>query len=111
MEQNELIKRFAEIQGITYEEAQAMVDAPTGKEILENIERITLEKIKAKTAVPLNRAQRRALAKKTHSKNKNDTSEIIAETAKKLEYIDLIQKLRALNEKNAKENKENEETD
>lgn len=105
---NQLIERFAEIQGITYEEAEEKISASTDEEILKNIERITLEAIKAKNALPLNRAQRRALKKKSGKHNNAATSEIIADTAKKLEYIDLIQKLRALNEKNAKENENNE---
>ena len=112
---NELIKRFAEIQDITYEEAEAQIGAPTDEEILKKIEQFTLQTINAKAALNLNRAQRRALKKKMGAKKfaevygeNNEAIDSIAETTKKLEYIELIQKLRALNEKNKKENEINE---
>ena len=60
----------------------------------------------------MNRAQRRALKKKVGSKKyaemvaNGDVVETISETAKKLNYIDLIQKLRKLNEEKEKENGE-----
>lgn len=112
---NKLIERFAEIQGVTYEEAEEKIGAETDEEILKNIEKITTEIINSKTAPKLNRAQRRSLKKKMGAKKyeewiaENGTAaDAIAETTKKLDYIDLIQKLRALNEKNEKEIKENE---
>ena len=46
----------------------------------------------------LNRAQRRAMKKK----NKNAT-EVIADTAERLNYINLLQKLRELNARQEKE--------
>ena len=52
---------------------------------------------------PLNRAQRRALMHKKGKKGKKQI-DLVSETAKKLNYIELIQKLRELNSK-----KENEE--
>ena len=59
----------------------------------------------------MNRAQRRALKKKVGAKKyaemaaeSGDVVEAVSETAKKLNYIDLIQKLRKLNEE-----KENED--
>lgn len=104
----ELIKRFADIQGISEEEAANFVGAETTEEILNKITEFTTKKIKANT-VPLNRAQRRALAKKVGKKNRQDIN-TIADTAEKLNYIDLIQRLRALNEKREKENEENGET-
>ena len=55
-----------------------------------------------------NRAERRALMRKIGKKNYNDIN-IIAETATKLDYIDLIQKFRELNKK--KENETYEDTD
>ena len=91
----ELIKRFANIQGISEEEATGLVGAETTEEILNKITEFTTKKIKANT-VPLNRAQRRALAKKVGKKNRQDI-DTIANTAEKLNYIDLIQRLRALN--------------
>lgn len=55
-----------------------------------------------------NRAQRRAFAKKLGKFGRAKMG-TISETAKKLTYINLIQKLRALNEE--KENEENEATE
>ena len=112
MEQNKLIQRFAEVQGITYEEAEQTIGAPTDEEILKNIEKVTLDIINAKNNLQLNRAQRRKLKKKM-GKNFNaaeEVKDVAADTMKKLGYIDLIQKLRALNAKNEKENEENEKT-
>ena len=110
----ELIERYASIQGISYEEAETQVGAPTEEEILKKIEEKTIEKINS-TRVPMNRAQRRALRKKVGAKKyaemvdeSGDVVNAVSETAKKLNYIDLIQKLRQLNEK--KENEENGET-
>ena len=45
---NQLIERFSEIQGITYEEAEEKISAPTDEEILKNIEKITLEEFAAR---------------------------------------------------------------
>ena len=107
----ELIKRYADIQKITLEEANEQVGADTVEEVLKRIEAKTLEKIRA-TQPPMNRAQRRALKKKLGAKkyaemvaNNGDEVSAITETAKKLNYIDLIQKLRKLNEE-----KKNDET-
>lgn len=55
-------------------------------------------------ARPRNRAERRALAKKLGKKGREQFG-TISETAKKLNYIDLIQKLREMNKEN-----ENEDT-
>ena len=110
LSRDELIQRYAEIQNITIEQAEQEVGAPTDYEVLQNIEEKSLEKIR-KTQVPMNRAQRRALKKKVGSKKyaemvaNGDVVETVSETAKKLNYIDLIQKLRKLNEE-----KENVET-
>lgn len=105
---SELLKRYSEIQGITIEEAQEQVGGNTEEEILKNIQEKTIEKING-TKVPLNRAQRRALKKKVGSKkynemvsNTGDVVSAVSETAKKLNYIDLIQKLRKLNEEKEK---------
>ena len=105
----ELIERYALIQKISYEEAELQIGAPTKEEILKKIEEKTLEKIRS-TYVPMNRAQRRALKKKIGAQKyaemvaeNGDVTEAISETAKKLNYIDLIQKLRKLN----KEKEEN----
>ena len=102
--ERELIERYATIQGISYEEAELQVGAATADEILKNIENKTIEKINS-TRVPMNRAQRRALKKKVGAKKyaemiteSGDVVGAVSETAKKLNYIDLIQKLRKLNE-------------
>ena len=110
----ELIERFASIQGISFEEAQAQVGADTEKEVMDKITQFTVDKIN-NGELRLNRKQRRALAKKNKGKNKKFASpqeqmEAINETAAKLNYIDLIQKLRDLNEKKVKENEEDGET-
>ena len=87
------------------------------EEILKNIEDFTTRTINEKAKLKLNREQRRKLEKKLGKKkvaelcNTQDNAiDTIAETTKKLEYIELRQKLRALNKKNNKENKENEAT-
>ena len=104
----QLIERYAEVQKISYEEAELQVGAPTEEEILKKIEEKTLEKIRS-TQVPMNRAQRRALKKKLGAKkyaemvgDSGNTIEAVTETATKLNYIDLIQKLRKLNEEKEK---------
>ena len=108
----DLIKRYAEIQKITLEEAEEQVGAPTVEEVLKKIEQKTIEKINS-TRVPMNRAQRRALKKKVGAKKYaemvNESGDIVtavSETAAKLNYVDLIQKLRKLN-KEKEENGEN----
>lgn len=52
---------------------------------------------------PRNRAERRALAKKLGKKGREQFG-TISETARKLNYIDLIQKLREINKENENEN-------
>ena len=103
--ENDLIKRFAEIQKMDYAEAEKLIGADTEEEIMKKITDFTVQKING--GIKLNRAQRRTLAKKNKGKKaqaaqKSQIDEI-NETATKLNYIDLIQKLRVLNEKKAKE--------
>lgn len=112
----ELIERYAKIQQISIEQAREEVGAPTEEEILKKIQDKTIEKINS-TRVPMNRAQRRALRKKVGAKKYaemvNESGDVVgavSETAKKLNYIDLIQKLRKLNEEKEKEIEENGET-
>ena len=97
----DLIKRFAAIQKISIEEATQLIGGETEDEVLDKIKDFTINKINTNTK--LNRAQRRALAKKAGKKGKN-TAEAVSDTAKKLNYIQLIQKLRELNEKKENEN-------
>lgn len=78
------------------------LDSP---ETLETVETFIKNDIEQKSEIKLNRAQRRALAKKAGKKGRGQL-DTISETAKKLNYISLIQELRKLNEE--KENKENE---
>ena len=108
----ELIKRYADIQKVTFKEANEQIGADTIEEVLKKIEEKTLEKIRAMQP-PMNRAQRRALKKKLGAKkyaamvaDSGDVVSTVSETAAKLNYIDLIQKLRKLN----KEKEENGET-
>ena len=106
----ELIEKYAKIQQISIKEAEEQVGAPTEEEILKKIQDKTIEKINS-TRVPMNRAQRRALKKKVGAEkyaemiaNSGDVVGAVSETAKKLNYIDLIQKLRKLNEEKENEN-------
>ena len=98
---NEIIERFAEVQQISYEEAEQLIGGETDDYILKNIAKFTTEKIYSQMP-PLNRAQRRKLVKKVGKKNVN----VVANTAEKINYINLIQELRKLNEK--KETDDNE---
>ena len=105
----DLIKRYSEIHQISIEEAQSQVGADTIDKVLKNIQDKTLEKIRSQQ-LPMNRAQRRALKKKVGAKKYaemaaegGDVMEAVSETAKRLNYIDLIQKLRKLNEEKEKE--------
>ena len=74
----------------------------------EGIDDTLSNEVQAGTARYLNRAQRRALMKKTSKKSRQQT-DLINETAKKLAYVDLIQKLREMNKE--KENDNYETTD
>jgi len=71
------------------------LDSP---ETLEAVEQFITSNIEKNSIPQMNRAQRRALAKKV---GKNGRSQLgtISETARKLNYIDLIQKLREINNK------------
>ena len=107
----ELIERYAKLYDISIEQAKQEIDAPTEEEILENINKRTIEYIRSKQP-PMNRAQRRALKKRMGAKKyaqvqaeNGDVISTVADTAAKLSYIDLIQKLRKLNAE--KENEEN----
>ena len=100
METDELIERFATIAGISQQEANQAIGANSVDEILENIKNYHLEKI-YKNLQPTNREQRRKFNKKYKKQAKT-----IADTATKLQYIELIQKLRELNKKNEESSKE-----
>ena len=68
---------------------------------VEGIEELAKQTIENNN-VPLNRAQRRALMKKAGKKGRTQLG-LINDTAKKLTYMDLIQKIRELKEKNDNE--------
>ena len=74
------------------------LDSP---ETLEAVETLINSQIENNSDIQLNRAQRRALAKKAGKRGRAQL-EAIGETAKKLDYIDLIQKLRKMNEEKEK---------
>lgn len=102
----EVLKRFAEAQAVSIEEAEKLVGGETADDILNNIKDFTRKKI-AENMPPMNRAQRRAWMKKHKHKIKS-AAETITDTAQKLNYIELIKKLRELNERQEKEIEENE---
>ena len=68
---------------------------------IAEIENLAKQKIENNN-VPLNRAQRRALMKKAGKAGRAQLG-LVNDTAKKLSYIDLIQRLRELKEKNENE--------
>ena len=65
----EINQKFADINGISIEEAERLIGAATEEEALKKIEEYTLQHIKKNMPYTMNRAQRRALAKKTGNKN------------------------------------------
>lgn len=87
-----------------YKYDEQELDSP---ETLEAVEKMITSNIEEKSKPNMNRAQRRALMHKMGKKGR-DQFGLIGETARKLNYIDLIQKIDALNKKN-KEN-ENEKS-
>lgn len=101
----ELINKFAQVQQITIKEAQETIGAETPQEILQNIKKFTQNKIKSH----MNRAQRRAAARKKGKKGKSKRGGIadVAKAVTKINYIDLIQRLRELNKKREEEENEN----
>lgn len=95
----EIKERFAKINGMSAEEVdKTLNNAETADDALAAIKSYTTEKLREK--YPLNRKQRRALAKR---KGKSKVDEI-RENVEKINYINLIEKLRELNEKKEKEN-------
>lgn len=80
-------------------------DEPTS---IEEIETNIAKSLDNANYQPRNRAERRKIAKKLGKRGRASMG-TISETAKKLNYIQLIEDLRKLNEK--KENEENEATE
>lgn len=106
LSKEQLLVRFAEAQGVSEEEATNLVGGETADDVLNNIKEFTRKKIQ-ENMPPMNRAQRRAWLKRNKRRIKSK-AETIAETAQKLNYIELIKSLRELNEKKQKEIEENE---
>lgn len=82
----------------------------TNIENAKTIEEVTKEVAASASVEPrrhMNRAQRRAAAKRVGKKGRAQI-DAVTETATKLNYIDLIQKLRELNKKKEEENKDEE---
>ena len=87
----------------TFDYNEEMLDSP---ETLEEVESIIKQDLENKVAIPMNRAQRRA-ARKRGGKTGQRQLDLITDTAKKLNYINLIQKLREKNKENENEATEN----
>ena len=106
----EIIQKFADVNGLSIEEAEQLIGTDTEEETLKKIEEYTLQRIKDNMPRPMNREQRRAMAKQQKRAKKaiKNTAEAVTDFSKKINYINLIQQLRELNEK--KEKEENEET-
>ena len=74
-------------------------------ETLEAVESMITSQINENSVPKMNRAQRRAMAKQMGKKGREQMG-TISETAKKLNYIELIQRLREMNEKKENENEQ-----
>lgn len=95
-------KRFAEVNQISEEETERLIGANTVDEVMENIKNFTTQKIRSNMV--MNRAQRRKIKKKAGMKK----FDLIADTTKKLNMINLIRELRKLNEEKEREIERNE---
>mgnify|MGYP003571632914 CR=1 FL=1 len=78
------------------------LDSP---ETLEAVESMITSQINENSVPKMNRAQRRAMAKRMGKKGREQMG-TISETAKKLNYIELIQRLREINEEKENENEQ-----
>ena len=78
-------------------------------ETLEAVEQMIASNIEEKSQLNMNRAQRRAFMHKMGKRGRGQLG-LISDAAKKLNYIDLIQKIDALNKKN-KENENEKSTE
>jgi len=82
-----------------YKYNEQELDSP---ETLEAVEKMITSNIEEKSQPNMNRAQRRALMHKMGKKGREQFG-LIGETARKLNYIDLIQKIDALNKEKKNE--------
>lgn len=89
----------------------ASVEAITDNE-LDNVTTTVTSQIAeaANTYRSMNREQRRTVKKKMGKKGRENV-DLISDTARKLNYVDLIQKLRKLNKEKENENYENPNQD
>lgn len=86
---------------------QEILEATSPERITEIETQIATEIENRASGHHMNRAQRRAFERKLGRKGRQNR-DIITETARKIDYIDLIQRLRELNKK--KENEKDEAT-
>ena len=109
MEPNDIIiKNLASKLDITEEEAeQKLSETLNDPESIDRIQKEIQKDIAQRQAAmkPMNREQRRRLMKKAGKAGRAQMSNI-NDTAKKLDYINLIQQLRELNKKKENENYE-----
>ena len=82
-----------------YKYDEQELDSP---ETLEAVESMITSQINENSVPKMNRAQRRALMHKMGKKGREQFG-LIGETARKLNYIDLIQKIDALNKEKKNE--------
>lgn len=101
----QLLKRFAEIQKISEQEAEKLIGGDTADQISKKITEFTKEKIYSQMP-KMNRKQRRA-AKKKAGKGRKKVIDAATQTIKKINYIELIEKLKELNKKREEEENEN----
>ena len=106
MDKKEIIKRFAQLYDLSYDDAAVLVDDETEDGMMNKITSYIAQQIKSKNKIVLNRKQKRKLMKKA-GKQGRDQIQNITDTSTKLGYIDLIQKLRKLNEQKEKEENDN----
>lgn len=106
---NVIIKNLASKLDITEEEAeQKLSETLNDPESIDKIQKEIQKDIAQRQSAmkPMNREQRRRLMKKAGKTGRAQMSNI-NDTAKKLDYINLIQQLRELNKKKENENYEN----
>ena len=106
MNKKEIIKRFAQLYFLSYDDAAALVDDENEDEVMHKITSYIAQQIKSKSKIVLNRKQKRKLMKKAGKQGRNQLN-MISDTSTKRGYIDLIQKLRKLNEQKEKEENDN----
>ena len=110
---NVIVKNLASKLNITEEEAeQKLSETLNDPESIDRIQKEIQEDITRRQAAmkPMSREQRRRLMKKAGKAGRVQMSSV-NDTAKKLDYINLIQQLRELNKKKENENYEGSNED